>query len=98
MTSTETVIASGLRLQCSRDSLISALGVVVRGVSSRSAVQILSGVLLRVEERLELSATDMELSLRTSVEAQVEGQGSVVVPARLLVEVVRLLPNESVAI
>jgi DNA polymerase-3 subunit beta len=38
----------------------------------------------------------MELSLRSSLEAQVEGEGSVVVPGRLLVELVRLLPESEV--
>src|SRR5207249_3875522 len=60
-------------------------------------VQILSGVLLRAEAgRLHLAATDMELSLRSSLEAQVEGEGAVVVPGRLLVELVRLLPDSEV--
>ena len=38
----------------------------------------------------------MELSLRSSVEAQVEGDGAVVVPGRLLVDLVRLLPGDEV--
>src|SRR5207237_684841 len=40
----------------------------------------------------------MELSLRASLEARVEGQGSVVVPGRLLVELARLLPDTEVSI
>jgi DNA polymerase-3 subunit beta len=55
--------------------------------------------LLRAEGgRLHLAATDMELSLRSSLEAQVEGEGSVVVPGRLLVDLVRLLPDNEVTI
>jgi DNA polymerase-3 subunit beta len=72
---------------------------VSRAVSMRASVQILSGVLLRAEAgRLNLAATDMELSLRSSLEARVEGDGAVVVPGRLLVDLVRLLPAEDVAI
>src|SRR5205823_13007072 len=63
-----------------------------------SAVQILGGILLNAEGgRLTLAATDMELSLRASLEAQVEGEGAVVVPGRLLVELARLLPDSEVA-
>jgi DNA polymerase-3 subunit beta len=40
----------------------------------------------------------MELSLRTSLEAQVEGEGAVVVPGKMLVDLVRLLPDEDVEI
>ena len=88
-----------MKIVMQRDELAQRLGVVARAVSTRASVQILSGVLLRAEAgRLHLAATDMELSLRSSVDAQVEGEGSVVVPGRLLVELVRLLPDSEVTI
>src|ERR671937_2700083 len=89
----------GMKVVCSRDELAQRLGVVVRAVSTRASVQILSGVLLRAEAgRLHLAATDMELSLRSSLDAQVEEEGAVVVPGRLLVDLVRLLPESDVTI
>src|SRR5256884_9854086 len=88
---------TGIKIVCRQDELAQKLGVVSRAVSTRASVQILSGVLLRAEGgRLHLAATDMELSLRSSLEAQVEGEGAVVVPGRLLVELVRLLPDSEV--
>src|SRR5919106_1809273 len=99
MIDTETVVASGMKLTCSRDELAQALGLVSRAVSTRTAVQVLLGVLLRAEAgRLHLAATDMELSLRASLEADVGAEGAVGVPGRLLVEIVRLLPAGSVAL
>jgi len=84
---------------CPKDELVAALGVVARGLSSRSAVQILSGVLLStLNGELRLAATDMELSLRTAFPARVEGDGAVVVPGRLLVELARLLPEQEVTL
>src|SRR5215831_20122293 len=89
---------TGMKVLCRRDELSQKLGIVSRAVSTRATVQILSGVLLRAEAgRLHLAATDMELSLRSSLDAQVEGDGAVVVPGRLLVDLVRLLPAEEVA-
>jgi DNA polymerase III subunit beta len=89
----------GMKVICSRDELAQKLGIVARAVSTRASVQILSGVLLRAENgRLHLAATDMELSLRSSFDAQVEGEGAAVVPGRLLVDLVRLLPAEEVTI
>jgi len=62
-------------------------------------VQILSGIRLDAGEgRLDLAATDMDLSLRTSLEASVDGTGSIVVPGRLLMEVTRLLPDSGVVL
>ena len=90
---------TGMKVVCSRDELAQKLAVVARAVSTRVSVQILSGVLLRAENgRLHLAATDMELSLRSSLEAQVEGEGAVVVPGRLLVDLVRLLPAAEVTL
>ena len=100
MTNTETVIGSGLKVVCSREELAQKLAVVGRGVSTRTAVQILSGVLLcGAGGKLELAATDMELSIRTSLDdAQVDGDGAAVVPGRLLVDLSRLLPESEVTI
>src|SRR3989440_11592266 len=99
MIETNTIVGTGMKIICRREELVQKLGVVARAVSTRASVQILSGVLLRAEAgRLHLAATDMELSLRSSVDAQLDGEGSVVVPGRLLVELVRLLPDSEVTI
>ena len=100
MIDAEAVVAEGtLKAVCSRNGLTGALGIVSRGVSARTTVQILAGILLEATAgKLDLAATDMELSLRTSLEANVEGDGSVVVPGRLLLELARLLPDDEVSI
>jgi DNA polymerase III subunit beta len=100
MMETEAVVAQGtLKAVLPRDELARALGIVSRGVSTRTTVQILAGILLEgAEGKLKLAATDMELSLRTSIDAQVETEGSVVVPGRLLLELARLLPEAEVTI
>ena len=95
----ETTVGAGMKVRCSRDELVSKLSVVARAVSTRTAVQILSGVMLRAEAgELRLAATDMEVSLRSSLEAEVEGEGAAVVPGKLLVDLARLLPDGEVVI
>jgi DNA polymerase-3 subunit beta len=100
MLDAETMVGSGtMKVTCTREELIQKLGIVARGVSTRTAVQILGGILLTADAgRLTLAATDMELSIRASLDAQVEGEGAVVVPGRLLVELARLLPEADVTI
>ena len=99
MIETETAVGSGMKLQCARDDLASTLGIVARAVSTRTAVQVLLGVLLRTDGgRLHIAATDMEVSLRGSLDADIADEGSVVVPGRLLVELSRLLPHAEVTI
>jgi DNA polymerase-3 subunit beta len=88
-----------MKLTCAKDELADKLALVSRAVSTRSAVQVLQGVLLRAEAgRLQLAATDMELSLRASLDAEVEVEGAVVVPGRLLGDIARLLPAGDVSI
>ncbi len=100
MIEVDTVTAQGtLKATCSRDELLHALGLVSRGVSTRSSVQILAGILLDASEgKLRLAATDMEVSLRTVIDAKIDADGSVVVPGRLLLELARLLPEAEVSI
>ena len=97
--STDIVSGQALRITCSKAELASALSVVARAVSTRGAVQVLGGILLQAEgERLTLSATDMEISIRSSLAGEVVGDASVVVPGRLLTDLVRLLPDDKVTL
>ena len=99
MMEADVMIGTGMKVTCSREEFVGRLGVVSRAVSTRSSVQILAGVLLEAAAgELRLAATDMELSLRTSLDAQIESDGSVVVPGRLLVDIARLLPDADVQI
>lgn len=71
----------------------------MRGASTRSSIQTLSGVMLRAEGgAVELQATDMEIGVRVGVAAQVERDGTAVLPGRLLLDVVRSLPNDDLAL
>jgi DNA polymerase III subunit beta len=99
MTSMDTVVATRMKVTCPREELAQKLGVVGRAVSSRTSVNILTGIMLRAEDgRLSLAATDMEISLRVTLDAQVEEEDSVVIPGRLLVDIVRLLPAGEVTL
>jgi DNA polymerase III subunit beta len=82
-----------MKITTRRDALLGQLQTVTRAASTRSAVQALSGVqLLARAGSLELRATDMEIGLRVPLEGEVVREGSVVLPARLVVDVVRALP------
>src|SRR3954449_11173136 len=88
-----------MKFTISKDKFLQQLGIAVRGVSTRSAIQTLSGVLIRAEGgAVELQATDMELGVRVRVEASPEHEGTVVVPGRLLLDVVRSLPKDELSI
>jgi DNA polymerase-3 subunit beta len=99
MIETEMVVGTGLRITVPKDELVSALGVVARAVSTRTSVQILSGILLEARDGdLRLAATDMELSLRATTGAQIEGDGAIVLPGKTFTDIARLLPGDEVSI
>ncbi len=87
-----------MKLTTKRNELASKLSIVSRAVSTRAATQALSGILINAGEGVTLSATDGELGLRTELEAEVESAGTVLLPGRLLAELVRSLGDESVEI
>src|SRR5918912_51430 len=85
-----------MRATCNTETFGRKLQLVSRGVSARSTIQLLGGILLEAEgEALKLSATDMEISIQTSSPAEVEGDGRVVIPARIFNDIVRSLPGGS---
>lgn len=99
MIETEAIVGTGLRISVSKDELVAALGVVSRAVSTRTSVQILSGILLEARGgEVQLAATDMELSLRATVAAQVDGDGAIVLPGKTFADIARLLPADEVVI
>ncbi|MBV9309629.1 MAG: DNA polymerase III subunit beta [Solirubrobacterales bacterium] len=88
-----------MKLSLEREALVGQLQAVSRVASTRSAIQALSGVQLTAAgDGCELRATDIDVGLRVSLSAQIERDGSVVLPARLLLDVVRSLPDSAVSL
>jgi DNA polymerase-3 subunit beta len=88
-----------MKLTCARQDLLSTLQVVVRAAAVRGAIQALGGILLTAEgTEIRLAATDGEIALRTSLQGEIETPGSVLLPARLLVDIVRSGSGESISL
>src|SRR6478752_7779675 len=88
-----------MKITTRRDALFGQLQTVTRAASTRSAVQALSGVHVQAKDgAIELRATDMEIGLRVPLEGEIVREGSVVLPARLVVDVVRALPGSDVSL
>jgi DNA polymerase III subunit beta len=86
-------------LRLSTSAFLDELQTAARVASTRSAVQALSGVQLHAADgAAELRATDMDVGLRLPLSATVERPGEVVLPARLLLDVVRSLPGPDVSV
>lgn len=88
-----------MKVSIARGTLLDALSIVSRGLSSRTTLPILSGIHIASHgDTVVLQATDLEVSIRTSSTARVEEAGQTVVPGRLLTDIVRSLPEAAVTL
>jgi DNA polymerase-3 subunit beta len=88
-----------MKLSCLQENLSRGLSVVQRAVATRTTLPITQNVLISTDNsRLKLAATNLEIAISTWIGAQVEDEGSITIPARLLTEFVNSLPQERIDI
>src|ERR1700683_2635463 len=88
-----------MELTVSKEDLARELGLLQGVVEKKTTIPILSNVLLEARgDRLYLTATDLELGMRTSCPAKVKKEGSGPIPARKLLDYVRLLPDADITV
>ena len=77
-----------MKFRCDRDSLAAAVSTAARAVASRAgALPVLSGLRVTLSPgKVEFTGSDLELTIRAQTVAEVDGTGSVVLVARLLVD------------
>ena len=88
-----------MKITIARSELLNSLSIVGKGMSARSTLPILSGILFSASDgSLLMQATDLEISVRNTSPALVENEGQVVLPGKLLTDIVRSLPEAAVTI
>lgn len=88
-----------MRLRVDRNELWRGIDIVLEAVSSKPSLPVLANILLEADEKtLSLSATDLDLSIRTQVPAIVEEEGRTTVSARKLAEITREWPEAELSI
>jgi DNA polymerase III subunit beta len=83
-----------MRVTVERAALLRSLGHVHRVVERRNTIPILSNVLLRTDEGgLRLKATDLDIEVTETIPAEASAAGSTTVPAHVIYDIVRKLPE-----
>jgi DNA polymerase-3 subunit beta len=86
-----------MKFTCPKNTLVQAIQIVSKAVSSKPQMPILSGIYFNANENiLELQATDYELGIACKIEAQIDEPGAIVLSGRYMQEVIRRLPGEEV--
>lgn len=82
-----------MKIRANREQLADALGRAQRAVGSRSSLPVLQGLLCEASDgKLAVTGTDLEVTVRSEIEADVEEWGKAVVPGRLFTQAVRRMP------
>lgn len=82
-----------MKLKVTQENLAKALGYVAKVANTRGTLPVLANVLLSVEDnQLRLAATNLDIAISSHIGAQVQKEGSLTVPARLLQDLVSSLP------
>jgi DNA polymerase-3 subunit beta len=83
-----------MEFSVSKSALLNELSTTQGVVERKTTIPILSNLLVEAKgSQLTITATDLELSIRTSCEAKVKKEGAGTIPAKKLLELVRLLPE-----
>jgi len=86
-----------MKVTCLQENLARGLGIVGRAVALRSTLPITANVLIATEHgRIKLAATNLDIALSCWIGGQIEEEGAITVPARLLTDFVNSLPAEKI--
>jgi DNA polymerase-3 subunit beta len=88
-----------MKVTCTQEALSRGLSIVGRAVAARSPLPITANVLLASDGgRLKLSATNLEITMSCWIDATIDEEGAITVPARLLGDFVNTLPNDRITL
>jgi DNA polymerase-3 subunit beta len=88
-----------MKLSCLQENLSRGLSIVGRAVAVRSTLPITQNILLAAEQsRLKLAATNLEIATTCWIGSKTEQEGTITIPARLLIDFVNSLPNDLIEI
>ncbi|MTI80694.1 MAG: DNA polymerase III subunit beta [Firmicutes bacterium] len=83
-----------MKINTTKDNLLHGVQMVQRAVSAKNPKPVLSGILFNAENNnLKLMATDLEIGIECSVTVTTIEEGSIVMPAKYITEIVRKLPD-----
>jgi DNA polymerase-3 subunit beta len=86
-----------MKFNCSKDSLIKALNIAQKAVSSKTTLPILEGILFRARNNtLLLRSTDLEMGIEVTLPADVEKEGEIVLSSSITGELIKKLSGEDV--
>lgn len=87
-----------MKFEIARSELLNKLNFASRVITSKSLISALSGILIEADDKLYIYSTDLETSIKSSLNAKVIEKGRAVVPARVFINVLKSFPESKVSV
>lgn len=87
-----------MKIVCSKSVLVASVNTVMKAVSNKTTLPILECILIEVNNKIKLTATDMELGIETFVDGTIVEEGKIAIDAKLFFEIIRKLPDSEIMI
>ncbi len=86
-----------MKVVCEKEKILKGINSVMNGVSTKTTMPILEGILLQTNDKeLKLTTNDLEIGIEYILEARIEEEGSIVVNATMFSEIIRKLPSKEI--
>ena len=90
-----------MKFTINKNELLKNLNIVTKAISSKNVIPILNGIMFNLSNNgLELTASDSELTIKTFINKEniikIEKNGSVIVPSKFILDIIRKMPNEEI--
>lgn len=88
-----------MKFRCKQQILAKAVNIVSKAVSLRTTIPILKGILIKAENgKIRMYASNLDIAISDTIEADVEEEGSIVVTAKLFGNIIRKMPSTDIEI
>lgn len=86
---------------CEKQEILEGISIVQKAITGKSTMPILEGIYIKTNEMdssLTMIGSDMDVSIQTTVKANIQEAGSIVIDAKIFGEIIRKLPNSTIKI
>jgi len=84
---------------CTKQEFLESISIVQKAITGKSTMPILEGIFIKTNENsLTLIGSDIDVSIETTVNANIIEQGEIVIDAKIFGEIIRKLPNSNIRI
>lgn len=82
-----------MKFTCEKNKLYESVSIVSKAINNACAIDILKGIKIDAEENIKMTGSDLDLSVESVFDAEIEEKGSIIVDARIFSDIIRKLPD-----